>query len=73
MKILIIDDEIGIRTSLKFAIQNEGFDVLACGSGEEGLLLFEKFSPDITILDIHLPGKDGIEVLKEIKNKKALQ
>lgn len=71
MKILIIDDEIGIRTSLKFAIQNEGFDVLACGSGEEGLLLFEKFSPDITILDIHLPGKDGIEVLKEIKNKKS--
>ncbi|MBP2026276.1 DNA-binding NtrC family response regulator [Acetoanaerobium pronyense] len=71
MKILIIDDEIGIRTSLKFAVQNEGFDVLACGSGEEGLLLFEKFNPDITILDIHLPGKDGIEVLKEIKNKKS--
>lgn len=71
MKILIVDDEIGIRTSLKFAIQNEGFDVFACGSGEEGILLFEKFNPDITILDIHLPGKDGIQVLKEIKSKKS--
>lgn len=74
MKILIIDDEKGIRTSLKFFLKGEGFEIETAETGEEGIEKYQKFEPDITILDINLPGIDGLDVLSEIKrkNKKAL-
>ena len=69
MKILVIDDERGIRTSLKFFLKGEGFDIETAKTGEEGFEKYEKFEPDVTILDINLPGMDGLEVLSSIKRK----
>ncbi|MDO4711494.1 MAG: sigma-54 dependent transcriptional regulator [Peptostreptococcaceae bacterium] len=69
MKVLVVDDEKGIRTSLKFFLKGEGFDIQTAETGEEGLEKFERCKPDVVILDINLPGIDGLDVLCEIKKK----
>jgi two-component system nitrogen regulation response regulator NtrX len=66
-KILIIDDELGIRTSLTGVLEDEGYYTKAVESGEEGLELLKKENFDVVLLDIWLPGQDGIEILKKIK------
>jgi len=66
-KILIIDDERPIRETLEMFLREKGYDVATSESGEAGLKLIRKNQPDIVILDIRLPGIDGIEVLRIIK------
>jgi len=65
--VLIIDDEENIRLSLKGSLEDEGFQVISAPSGEEGLKVIEKQEVDIVLLDIWMPGIDGVETLKEIK------
>lgn len=67
MRVLVIDDEKSIRFSLKTSLLNQGYQVYAAETGEEGLELFEKYNPQVAIVDIKLPGIDGIEVLRRIK------
>lgn len=66
-KLLIIDDEEGIRKVLTLSLTNDGYDVLAAAGGEEGIEIFKKESPPIILTDIKMPGMDGIETLKQIK------
>ena len=66
-KILIIDDERPIRETLEMFLREKGYDVATSESGEAGLKLIRKNQPDIVILDLRLPGIDGIEVLRIIK------
>ncbi len=70
MKILVIDDERSIRLSLKIAFEKVGARILTAETGEEGLEILMRESPDLIILDIKLPGIDGIETLKRIKRLK---
>jgi len=65
--ILIIDDEPSILQSLGGILSDEGFDVITASNGYEGLKLVGKESPDLVLLDIWMPGIDGIETLKEIR------
>ena len=65
--ILIVDDEESICQSLKGILSDEGYDVLTAQSGEECLDLIEEELPNLVLLDIWLPGLDGIETLKQIK------
>ncbi|QGY39158.1 response regulator [Pseudodesulfovibrio cashew] len=65
-QILIIDDEEGIRFSLRGILEDEGHEVIEAGSGEEGLELLGTDIPDMVFLDIWLPGMDGLEVLETI-------
>ncbi|MBW4827373.1 MAG: sigma-54 dependent transcriptional regulator [Clostridiaceae bacterium] len=67
MKVLIIDDEESIRFSLKISLEKLGFESLVAETGEKGLELFKIHSPKLAIVDIKLPGIDGIEVLKRIR------
>ncbi|MBN1828222.1 MAG: sigma-54-dependent Fis family transcriptional regulator [Deltaproteobacteria bacterium] len=67
--IMIIDDEESIRQSLSGVLSDEGYDVMTAGSGEEGLSLLEEEAPDLVLLDIWLPGIDGIETLTAIKSQ----
>lgn len=67
-KVLIIDDEAGIRSSLKGILEDEGFIVTATDTGEEGLHLLIGENFDLILLDIWLPHMSGIEVLKKIKS-----
>jgi DNA-binding NtrC family response regulator len=66
-KILIIDDEPILRDSLEVALKTSGYEALTARTGEEGLELFEKESPDLVLLDHWLPGINGDEVLRRIK------
>ena len=65
-KILIIDDEEGVRESLKFSLKDKYRTFLA-STGKEGIQCIKKENPDLVILDILLPDKNGLEILKEIK------
>jgi two-component system, NtrC family, response regulator AtoC len=69
MTILIIDDEKTIRWSLGEGLRNNGFDILEAASGEEGLQLFADKSPDCVLLDMRLPGIDGLEVLRRMRKE----
>ncbi|MBW2005653.1 MAG: response regulator [Deltaproteobacteria bacterium] len=66
-KLLIIDDEEGIRKVLTLSLANDGYAVSAAAGGEEGIEIFRKESPPIILTDIKMPGMDGIETLKRIK------
>lgn len=66
-KLLIIDDEEGIRKVLTLSLTNDGYEVSAAAGGEEGIEIFKKESPPIILTDIKMPGMDGIETLKRIK------
>ncbi|MBF0557686.1 MAG: sigma-54-dependent Fis family transcriptional regulator [Nitrospirae bacterium] len=65
--ILIVDDEEGIRESLSGIFEDEGYEVISCGSGEEALGMIRDHMPDVLILDVWLPGMDGIETLSKAK------
>lgn len=65
--ILIVDDEAYIRKTLKDLLTDEGFEVTTASNGYEALKSLEKNQPDLALLDIWMPGIDGIETLKEIK------
>ena len=66
-EILVVDDEKNILSSLEGILSDEGFSVLKAGDGESALDLVRSKSPDLVMLDIWLPGMDGIQVLKAIK------
>jgi len=65
--ILIVDDDKSIRYSLKRMLE-EHFSILTAQNGEEGLMRMKESSPDLIIMDIKMPGRSGIEVLKEMKS-----
>jgi two-component system nitrogen regulation response regulator NtrX len=65
--ILIIDDEEGIRTSLAGVLEDEGYTVRLAADGEEGLAMAREEMPDLVLLDIWMPGLDGLEVLQRLK------
>lgn len=67
MKLLLIDDEEAARKIVGMSLRSDGYEVLTAEDGKSGLELFEKEAPPIVLTDIKMPGMDGIEVLKRIK------
>lgn len=65
--ILIVDDEPAILQSLRGLLADEGFEVLAAVNGYEALKAIDREAPDLVLLDLWMPGIDGLETLKEIK------
>jgi two-component system nitrogen regulation response regulator NtrX len=68
-RILLVDDEPGIRTSLSAVLEDEGYSVVAVADGEAGLAQLETESFDCVLLDVWLPGMDGMEVLNRIQER----
>ena len=66
-KLLIVDDDSNISELLKIYFENEGYDVKTAADGVEGLNFFKIFEPDLVLLDIMLPKKDGWQVCREIR------
>ncbi len=71
--ILIIDDEQTICQSLEGILEDEGFRTAFAASGEEGLAMIQGEDPDLVLLDIWMPGIDGLETLKRIKQARPQQ
>ena len=65
--IMIVDDEPSILRSLGGALEDEGFQIVAAGDGQRALKKIEEEVPDLVLLDIWMPGMDGIETLKRIR------
>ena len=68
-KILLVDDEEGIRTVLGITLADYGYAVLKAASGGEALQIFREQTPAIVLTDIKMPGMDGIQVLRKIKEE----
>ena len=66
-RILVVDDEAGIRELVGSYLRNEGFDVDEAVSGEEALVRFGRGAHDLVVLDLRLPGMGGLDVLREIR------
>ncbi|MDU1833224.1 MAG: response regulator, partial [Finegoldia magna] len=69
IKVLLVEDEDNIRQFTKINLAREGFEILEAESGEKGVELAELNKPDVAVLDIMLPGIDGFEVCKILRNK----
>ncbi len=67
-KILVVDDEHLIRWSLEQNLKKQGYEVMTAGSGEDALKMVREDTPDLVLLDIQLPGINGLEVLEKIKD-----
>lgn len=68
-RILIVDDEASIRRILETRFKMLGYEALTAGDGEEALALYQKFEPDLVVLDIMMPKIDGYGVTKEIRKR----
>ncbi len=66
-RILVVDDEPAIRDTMRMILEYEGHDVLLAGSGQEGLTIVERETPDLVFLDIKMPGLDGLEALSRMR------
>ena len=66
-KILIVDDQFGIRILLNEVLQKEGYDTYQAANGVQALDIVSKHSPDLVLLDMKIPGMDGIEILKRMR------
>ncbi|HUW71002.1 MAG TPA: response regulator transcription factor [bacterium] len=71
--ILVIEDDPDIRELLVYALGKEGYQTLEAASGEAGLKQVKENPPDLVILDIMLPGIDGLEVLRKLKHDQKLR
>lgn len=66
-KVLIVDDQYGIRLLLYEVFKREGYEVHQAENGKKALEMVKRHTPDIILLDMKLPGMDGIEILKQIR------
>ena len=68
-KLLIVDDEESIRSALRQLFEYEGHDVAVASDGAEALEAFESHAPDLTFLDVKMPGMDGLDVLARLREE----
>ncbi|MEK0083899.1 sigma-54-dependent transcriptional regulator [Benzoatithermus flavus] len=69
--ILIIEDETSLARNIKDYLEEDGFEARCCGDGESGLKLAESFRPDFVILDLQLPGMNGLAVLRHLRARES--
>ena len=70
-KILIVEDEANIRQLVRYNLEKEGFQVMEAADGMQGLRTAQKEKPDLVLLDLMLPGMDGLEVCRTLKGTPA--
>ncbi len=66
-RILVVDDDSALAEMLQIVLRQEGFDSAWCGSGDKAVAAFRETQPDLVLLDLMLPGKDGVDVCREIR------
>ena len=72
-KILVIDDEQSIRNLLDTLLRRKGYDVVLAESGQKGLEIFRRERPDVLVLDLKMPGMDGLTVLQQVHSLNPTQ
>ena len=66
-RVLVVDDDIALSEMLGIVLRGEGFDPVFCSNGSDALRVFRESRPDIVLLDLMLPGKDGVDVCRLIR------
>ena len=66
-RILIVDDDVSLAEMIGIVLQGEGFEVLECYDGNEVMGAFQKFDPNLVLLDVMLPGRSGLELCEDIR------
>ena len=72
MRILVIEDEIKLQNQIRQQLEASGYMVDTCGDGEEGLFFATEYPLDAAIIDIGLPGKSGLEIIKALRERGSL-
>jgi len=73
MKILTIDDQADIRRLIRMTLEFDGYDVIEASNGQEGIRLAMEKKPDLILLDVMMPGMDGMDVSQTIKSDPLLR
>lgn len=73
MNILVVEDEIEIANLMKLYLEKDGFTVHLCRNGEQALAMAQTLQPDVIVLDLMLPGLDGLEVCARIRQQSAMK
>ncbi|HEU4512630.1 MAG TPA: MtrAB system response regulator MtrA [Nocardioidaceae bacterium] len=71
-RVLVVDDDAALAEMLTIVLRNEGFEPRVCPTGDQALADFREFRPDVVLLDLMLPGKDGIDVCREIRGESGV-
>ena len=66
-RVLVVDDDPALAEMLTIVLRNEGFEPRVCATGDQALGAFREFRPDLVLLDLMLPGKDGLDVCRDIR------
>lgn len=66
-KVLVVDDDSSLAEMLTIVLRSEGFEPSVCATGDAALAAYRSFHPDILLLDLMLPGKDGVDVCREVR------
>ncbi|MBF8376589.1 response regulator [Alicyclobacillus mali] len=66
-KVLVVDDQFGIRVLLHEVLQREGYEVFQASNGPSALSIVEREQPDLVLLDMKIPGMDGLEILRNVR------
>ncbi|MFC4736488.1 response regulator [Bacillus daqingensis] len=66
-KLLVVDDQIGIRLLLKEVLEKDGYETFEASNGQAALDMIQSEEPDLVLLDMKIPGMDGIEILREMR------
>ena len=71
-RVLVVDDDLALAEMLGIVLRNEGLDVVHCADGPSALEAFHQLRPDLVLLDVMLPGMDGIEVCRRIRAESGI-
>jgi two-component system response regulator MtrA len=71
-RILVVDDDEALAEMLQIVLRQEGFDPVLCHTGQHALKAFHDYKPDLVLLDLMLPGRDGVDVCRDIRAESGL-
>jgi two-component system, OmpR family, response regulator MtrA len=71
-RVLVVDDDSSLSEMLTIVLRGEGFESRVCPTGDQALGMFRDFRPDVVLLDLMLPGKDGIDVCRQIRGESGV-
>jgi two-component system response regulator MtrA len=71
-RVLVVDDDTALAEMLSIVLRNEGFDSVICSDGDSAFAAFRESKPDLVLLDLMLPGRDGIDVCRQIRNESGV-
>lgn len=71
-RVLVVDDDAALSEMLQIVLRQEGFESSWCGYGDRALAAFREYRPDLVLLDLMLPGKDGVEICRDIRRESGV-